>query len=75
MRSQKRKQFMGGLQGVKLYLKHKVIETVYAWEDSGAEIKKMILNKLYVTIWNRIYQKMLNISKCMAQYLIIWVMG
>ena len=34
------KTVYGGLQGVKLYLKQKVIETVYAWEDSGAEIKK-----------------------------------
>ena len=37
------KTIYGGFQGVKLYLKQKVIETVYAWEDSGAEIQKMML--------------------------------
>ena len=36
----------GGIQGVKLYLKKKVIDTVYAWEDSGAEIQQIILKKL-----------------------------
>ena len=30
----------GGLQGAQLYLKHKVIDIVYAWEDSGAEIQE-----------------------------------
>ena len=38
----------GGMKGVKLHLKKKVIDTVYAWEDSGVEIQKIILNKLYV---------------------------
>ena len=36
----------GGIQGVKLYLKKKVIDTVYAWEDSGAEIQQIIVKKL-----------------------------
>ena len=38
----------GGMEGVKMYIKKLVIDSVYAWEDSPTEIQKMILNKLYV---------------------------
>ena len=38
----------GGMEGVKLYIKKLVINTVYTWEDSPIEIIKIILNKLYV---------------------------
>ena len=32
----------GGMEGVKMYIKKLVINSVYAWEDSGTEIIKMI---------------------------------
>jgi len=38
----------GGAEGVKMYIKKLVMDSVYAWEDSAVEIQKMILNKLYV---------------------------
>ena len=38
----------GGVNGVKLFLKHAVIETVYAYEDSGYEILAIELKMLYI---------------------------
>ena len=37
----------GGANGVKLYIKHKIIEMVYAYEDSDWEIISMGIVKLY----------------------------
>ena len=38
----------GGINGVKLFIKHRIIETVYAWEDSSWEILSISLNRLYI---------------------------
>jgi hypothetical protein len=38
----------GGIDGVKLFIKHRIIETVYAWEDSFNEIISISLNRLYI---------------------------
>ena len=37
----------GGTNGVKLFIKHKIIEMVYAYEDSDWEIQSMSIVKLY----------------------------
>ena len=42
------KTVYGGIQGVKLYLKKVVIDSVYAWEASAIEIQHICLNKLYI---------------------------
>ena len=42
------KTVYGGIQGVKLYLKKVVIDSVYAWEASATEIQHIFLNKLYI---------------------------
>ena len=42
------KTVFGGMEGVKLYLKKVVINSVYAWEESAAEIQHIFLNKLYI---------------------------
>ena len=36
------------MQGVKLYLKKVIIDSVYAWEASATEIQHIFLNKLYI---------------------------
>ena len=36
------------MNGVKPHIKNIMMNTVYAWEDSGVEIQKIILNKLYI---------------------------
>jgi len=41
------KTVYGGMQGVKLYLKKVIIDSVYAWEASATEIQHIFLNKLY----------------------------
>lgn len=38
----------GGVNGVKLFIKHKIIEMVYAYEDSDWEIISMSIIKLYI---------------------------
>ena len=38
----------GGIDGVKLFIKHRNFETVYAWEDSFNEIISISLNRLYI---------------------------
>ena len=42
------KTVYGGMQGVKLYLKKVIIDSVYAWEASATEIQHIFLNKLYI---------------------------
>ena len=37
----------GGDNGVQLFIKHKIIEMVYAYEDSDWEIQSMSIMKLY----------------------------
>ena len=44
----------GGVNGVKLFIKHKIIEMVYAYEDSDWEIISMSIVKLYT---NKLKQK------------------
>ena len=38
----------GGINGVKLFIKHKIIETVFRWESSLYEILSISLNRLYI---------------------------
>ena len=37
-----------GVNGLRLFMKHKVIELVYTYEDSAYEIQTMQLSRLYV---------------------------
>ena len=37
----------GGDNGIKLFFKHKIIEMVYAYEDSDWEIQSMSITKFY----------------------------
>ena len=39
----------GGMEGVKAYIQHKVIDSVYMWEDSDYEIVSVGLSRLYVS--------------------------
>ena len=38
----------GGTDGIKLYLKQQIMESVYRWEDSGHEIISMETQSLYI---------------------------
>ena len=40
---------MGGMQGVKLYIKNAVTNSVFRWEDSQYEIESIGLTRLYVS--------------------------
>ena len=46
----------GGANGVKLFIKHKIIEMVYAYEDSDWEIISMGIVKLYTQKKNKNYK-------------------
>ena len=38
----------GGTNGVKLFLKNKVMESIYRWEDSSKEILSMEMQNMYI---------------------------
>ena len=38
----------GGNDGIKLFLKEQVMDSVYKWEDSGKEISSMEIQNLYI---------------------------
>ena len=38
----------GGTEGIKLFLKQQIMESVYRWEDSGQEIVSMEIQNLYI---------------------------
>ena len=61
----------GGDNGVKLFFKQKIIEMVYAYEDSDWEIRSMSIIKFYKQKRNNKQQSILEKLKCMARSLII----
>ena len=46
----------GGDNGIKLFIKHKIIEMVDAYEDSDWEIQSMSIVKLYTQKRNKNYK-------------------
>lgn len=56
----------GGTNGVKLFIKHKIIEMVYAYEDSDWEIQSMSIVKLYTQKRNKNYKQNSEKLKCMV---------
>ena len=61
----------GGTDGVKLFLKNQIMESVYRFEDSGLEIVSMEIQNLYINKKSAIKIIVLEKPRCMEQYLII----
>ena len=38
----------GGVNGVKMFIKNKIVEIVYVYEGSNTEIQNIFLKKLYI---------------------------
>ena len=56
----------GGDNGIKLFIKHRIIEMVYAYEDSTWEIQAISIIQLYEQKRNNKQQRILEKLKCMG---------